>query len=341
MLKSNALRTFIAIVLLSGFLSCGRNPGSSLEEHCGKRDKVETVVLTSFEECLPDIHSGSSLYMMGDTLIIQDNKSTDMQFFAYDVREDKYLGNFGKFGEGPGEIANFGAVVTDPENKMLYGMSYNRFEMYGFNVDEALSDPDYGCFFKIKLKEINESTPLVVFGDMINDSTAYYEVRLPDADWINLESRIGIVNLNSGGIKLIEEDGGHSNPKSRNILASSRKKNLIVWASSTYDRVCIFDFDGKLRKIIYGPDYKERREKLNREYFYHLCIGKDGIYAGYLNELIVDQLYPDKIIVMDHSGNYVKTIDVGMQITGMAYNENFNRLYLSTTDYPQFGYIQL
>ena len=247
MVKSNVLRTSIAVALLSVFLSCGRNAGSSLEEHCDKRDMVETVGLTSIEEKLPEMSSGS-LFMMGDTLIIQDNKSTEMQFFAYDIKDSKYLGKFGKFGEGPGEIANFGAVVIDRENKMLYGMNYNRFEMYGFNVDEALSDPDYDCFFKIKLKETNGTTPLVLSGDVINDSTVYYEVMLPNADWNELESRIGIVNFNSGNISLIEEDGGHSDPKSQNALAASRKYDLLVWASRTYDRICIFDYDGDLKK---------------------------------------------------------------------------------------------
>ena len=44
---------------------------------------------------------------------------------------------------------------------------------------------------------------------------------------------------------------------------------------------------------------------------------------------------------MDLDGKYKKTLHVGKPICGMEYNETFNRLYLSTNDYPQLGYIQL
>ena len=336
---SNVFRIYPVFALLVGFLSCGRNPASSIEEHCGKRDKIETVELISIEEKLPEIHSYSTVFMLGDTLIINDSESTDKRFFAYDIKEDRYLGNFGKFGEGPGEIANFGSIIIDPVKHILYGMSYATWYMTGLDVKKALSDPDYKAFLKMKPKEIEGVTPVLGSGDWLNDSTAYYEVAVPNADWTEFDNRIGLVNLNDGSISLIEDNGFGKNTDNR--LTVSIKNRLMISTGRVHDQIHIFDLEGNLKKVIYGPDYTEKRHRPRFEYFYQSCIGKDEIYASYLNEYILEKNLPEDIIVMDLDGKYKKTLHVGKPICGMEYNETFNRLYLSTNDYPQLGYIQL
>ena len=336
---SNVFRIYPVFALLVGFLSCGRNPASSIEEHCGKRDKIETVELISIEEKLPEIHSNSGVFMLGDTLIINDYKSTNKRFVVYDIKEDKFLGKFGKFGEGPGEIANFAGIVIDPVNHILYGMGYSTWYMSGFDIREALSDPDYKAFFKTRLENIDGVSPFVATGDWLNDSTAYYEVVVPNEDWTEFDNRIGRVNLNDGSISLIEDNGFGNNTE--NTLTISLKNRLMVSVGRVHDTIRLFDLEGNLKKIIYGPDYTEKRHRPRFEYFCQACIGKDEIYASYLNEYILEKNFAEDIVVMDLDGKYKKTLHVGKPICGMEYNENFNRLYLSTNDYPQFGYIQL
>lgn len=327
------------LIVFLFFLSCRQGSGSSLEEWCGKRDRIEEVELCSIEEKLPAIHSSSTLFMSGDTLIVHDFKSTDMQFFAYDIKEDKYIGQFGKFGEGPGEIANVGNVMLDPNNKMLYCLNGSKWQIEGFDIPAALSDPGYRSFFKTKLKEIDGISPIIITGKLINDSIAYCEVRLPDADWREISSRIGRLNLNDGSLMLIEESG--NDKKSRNYLTLSLKNKLIVSTAWTHDRVRLFDLEGNLKKVIYGPDYTDSQKNPNKEYYSYVCIGRDGIYAAYMNDDIRRKQFATDIIVMDLDGKYQKTLHVGKFITGIQYNETYNRIYISTTAYPQFGYIQL
>ena len=339
MKTNDMLKKAFTAALLVGFLSCGRNPASSIEEYCGKRDRIEDVELRSIEEKLPEIHSYSTVFMLGDTLIINDSESTDKRFFAYDIKEDRYLGNFGKFGEGPGEIANFSGIVIDPVKHILYGMGYSTWYMSGFDIREALSDPEYKAFFKTRLKNIDGVSPFVASGDWLNDSTAYYEVVVPNADWTEFDNRIGRVNLNDGSITLIEDNGFGKN--SENRVTISLKNRLMVSTGKVHDQIRLFDLEGNLKKIIYGPDYTGKRHRPRYQYFCQACIGKDEIYACYLNDYVVNRSLAEDIIVMDLDGKYKKTLHVGKPICGMEYNENYNRLYLSTNDYPQFGYIQL
>ena len=339
MKTNDMLKKAFTAALLVGFLSCGRNPASSIEEYCGKRDRIEDVELRSIEEKLPEIHSYSTVFMLGDTLIINDSESTDKRFFAYDIKEDRYLGNFGKFGEGPGEIANFGSIIIDPVKHILYGMSYATWYMTGLDVKKALSDPDYKAFLKMKPKEIEGVTPVLGSGDWLNDSTAYYEVAVPNADWTEFDNRIGRVNLNDGSISLIEDNGFGNNTE--NTLTVSLKNRLMVSVGRVHDTIRLFDLEGNLKKIIYGPEYTEKRHRPRFKYFDYVCIGKNEIYASYVNDYVVNRFLAEDIIVMDLDGKYKKTLHVGKPICGMEYNENFNRLYLSTNDYPQFGYIQL
>ncbi len=339
MKNCSVVRIVLTIALLVGFLSCGRNPASPIVEHCGKRDRIVEAVLHSIEDNLPEIHAYADVNILGDTLIIHDHRSTNKRFFVYDIKEDRYLGNFGKFGEGPGEIANFGSIVIDPVKHILYGMGYSTWYMSGFDIREALSDPEYKAFYKMTPKKIMGVTPVLGSGDWINDSTAYYEVDVPNEDWTEFDNRIGRVNLNDGSITLIEDNGFGKN--SDNRLTISLRNKLMVSAGRVHDQIRIFDLEGNLKKIIYGPDYQKERKKPRFKYFSLVCIGKDEIYATYLNDYVVNGSFAEDIIVMDLEGRYKKTLHVGKPICGMEYNENFNRLYLSTNDYPQFGYIQL
>ena len=55
----------------------------------------------------------------------------------------------------------------------------------------------------------------------------------------------------------------------------------------------------------------------------------------------IKSIYPDKLLVFDTDGNYVKTMILNHPILGMCYDKQNNRLIFSFDDEFQFGYLNL
>jgi len=136
----------IIFAMVSLLCSCGQSKDSAVEIHSGSRENVTTVTLTSIDDALPMIHSDARLTLCGDTLIINDYKSTDKQLIAYDLNNGKHLGSFGMYGQGPGEISNFGGLFYDSKRGIIYGLDLSRWQISGFNLREAIADSTYKAF---------------------------------------------------------------------------------------------------------------------------------------------------------------------------------------------------
>lgn len=325
----------IAAMMCIMACSCGNSKKRGLitEIYSGKRDKIESRELKSIDDKLPALHSQVRMFMIGDTLIINDGQSRDHQFYAYDVVGDRYLGKFGKYGAGPDEIANFGTIGVDQESGILYGVDYSKWKVLGFNIAEALSDSTYHPLNKVDFDKGGD-TRMINRPLYINDSTVFCAIATPSSDFRRLNYYLGRFSLLDGKCERLDS----INPYSGLLCLNPAKEELIEF-SLEFDRINLYDFQGNLKRTIYGPDYKDYNRRI--EYFNSPVVVGDRIYAIYINGDFKDSEAGHQIVVMDFEGNYLNTIDVGVRVDALAYNPTTRRLFVSTWDEPQFGYFEV
>lgn len=315
--------------MLVGISSCSEKSRETVVVTEGARDNMVEVkdALVSIDSLLPDMHSMTLLYMAGDTLLFQDFKATDYQFAAFDIPNEKALGRFGKFGNGPGEIANVGAVFYDNNSKTLYGANGNRGKIVGFYVPEALNNPDYDAFDKIDMNE-----PL--FDPSFVDETTVLCPMLASLDDKHpVITHIGRLNLSDGKITVIDSI---TDDKARFLISASPKKGLIFAGDMKQDVISIFNLDGKLLRRIIGPEYSEEVNKQDR-YFSSSVFIDDVVAVVYSGKN--SEIPQNKVIITDLDGNYIKTLKFDFSIYSMVYHPSTGRVYVSTSGDPQFGYI--
>ncbi len=335
----SSVRKFESSILMlatmcTALWSCRPGAGHPVEKWHDERDKIEEISLVSIDEELPPLHSLVHMLTLGDTLIIMDNKSQDRLFHAYDVNKNKYIGSFGKFGNGPGEMAYIGGIYLDDKG-ILYGLNTAQMKLQGVDVKMALKDEEYKAFQKTRL---DESGYLVLFSSphFINDSTVICSLFTNDAS--EFVTHVGKFNPNNGATSVVVSIPSAGN--GRSLIAVAPDKDLIVETSMLEDRIRLFDMDGKLSRTIYGPDYGDK-DKTGISCFSDPIIAGDRIYVNYNGEHAGTRTMGTDIIVMDLDGKYLKTLRFDAPLGAMIYHEKSNRLYLSTEGEPQFGYLQL
>ncbi len=316
-----------AILLFLG--ACGGKGVS--EYHEEKRDKVidGTALMVSIDDNLPPIHSFAVPILAGDTLIIEDFKSTDLLYTAYDIYNDSTIGRFGKFGNGPGEIGNPLLEFYNKYDRTLYiGHGY-RNELVGFHLPEAVSDSTYDAVDKIPVDLYKG----ILYPYVIDKSTVLCTTYQNISERVSHISRL---NLNTGEITVT--DSVASDEKARFGIAVSEKDNLIYTADKQRDLIRILNLDGEVQSIIYGPEYDENINDKNYFFAVSEICGKKvaSVYTG-LNQ----ETYRDKIILTDLDGRYIATLKFDATVYGMAYHDKTGRLYLTTKGEPQIGYIEI
>lgn len=330
------IKTAVLLTIVSLLCSCDQSKDSVVEVYSGSRDNVTTVTLTSIDDALPMIHDNASFAICGDTLIINDYRSTDRQLIAYDLNNGKYLGSFGMYGQGPGEIANFGGLFYDSKNGIIYGLDLSKWQIAGFNLREAIADSTYKAFVKIRMTNHRGrpfNTPFYV-----NDTTIFCSVFVPDETGMKLGSHVGRFNLITGETSLLDSIVASGYPTAN--IAVAPLENRIFEIGHTHDRIRIYDFKGNLEKTIYGPDFIEKHDG-RTYYFASSTIAGDKLLVVYSGEDLLNKNRNHEIIVMDLDGNYIKTLDVGARISSIVYHPKTDRVYVSEDDEPQFGYFNL
>ena len=336
MMSIHQFLKLMSFAIVSLLCSCRQSNDSVAEVHSDSRDKVTTVTLNSIDDDLPPIHSDARFYISGDTLYINDYKSTYLQFIAYDLNNAKYIGAFGKYGLGPGEIANFGSLFFDRHRGIMYGMNLAKWEIDGFDIKEALADSSYKAFVKVKLTE-NDERP-INHATYVNDTTIYCAVYVPEEHGMQLSSHVGKFNLLSGKSEILDsvaEPGRHTG-----VIEVMPSQNRIFEIGITHDRIRIYNLDGNLIKTVYGPDFKEKHDR-RTYYFASTALAGDKLLAVYSGKDARHKDADREIVVMDLDGNYIKTLDIGARIASIAYYDKTDRVYVSQYGEPQFGYFNL
>ena len=316
--------------------SCFSDNRDVTERHEGTRDNIiEVSQLISMDNNLPEIHAVTSLYVIGDTLLFGDWMTRGPVFTAYDIKRDTVIGQFGKFGNGPGEIANFGAVFYDPKTQNLYGANANQGKIVGFHLPEAISNPDYDAFEKCKM-DFQNGNNAFISPHFIDDTTVICCVYIPDKETRGIISRIGRLNLKDSRVDII--DSTKAIAKSRCHIAVSPEKNVVLSVDNNHDLIKIFNIDGKPLSYIYGPDYEDDPPR-GKRYFSKLLICNDKMLAVYSGESTRNS--NKNILIFDLDGNYLKTLRFPYSINSFVYHPGTDRLYLNTDGETQFGYINL
>lgn len=332
------LRILSAVTICLALWSCRPGAVQPTEEWCGTRDNVEKATLVPFGESLPDIGGFNEMFISGDTLIINYISSQDKLFFAYDLNKDKYIGSFGRYGDGPGEMANIGGIFIDDKGR-LFASNANHMNIQYVDIDKALHDDDYKANVQVKHDISNGFMPIACCKYM-NDTTVLCSIFTPGR-W-SYNTHVGRFNPQTG-VGVVIDSITTGKDTDRSAIAVSPGKNLIASVGMSHDRIRLFDLDGNLKKTIYGPEYEEKRDNKYR-YFANAVIGDDKIYAlfrGKEKDLEKSSYSSEKMIVMDLDGRYIKTLDFGYPLVDMVYHNKTNRLYISTDGEPQFGYLQL
>ena len=324
-------------ISLRALCSCGQSASHSLVEKMGRRDVIEYIECTPIDMNLPAIHAFSNIKIIGDTLIIHDHTSTEHQFLTYDIVQDRYIGSFGKSGNGPGEISNFGSIFIVPHKRTVCGIDGNKWHVSAFRLDSALAAPDYDAETIADLDVSKGRFPLN-YANYLNDTTIICSVYMPNKDNTGLATRLGRLNLISGTTEVIDDIEPEN--KVRSSVAVSQRKNLIVTADLTHDRIRFYSLDGQLIKTVYGPDFTEQPNG-RKSYYSSPVIAGDKIYIVYLGKDLMEQRFGNEIVVTDLDGHYLKSLRLNNQIVSIDYHEKSDRLYMSLEGDTQFGYIQL
>lgn len=320
-----------AVLMISVLCSCQQRTDSWHIDD----EKMQETKLVSIEDSLPPINAYSHIFINGDTLFIHDFRSLDNQFMLYDIAKERYLGSFGKTGNGPGEIINFANIMFDRYHNTMYGLEGNKWEIRGYKIDEALNNPDYMPFTKLKfdfdkvLRPINDSY-------FLNDSTVICNIYVLEEN--TASTQLGKVNLATGEMTIL--DNSPYIPKYRSALTVSPDNDKIVVTDKTHDRIRIFDIAGNIQKTIVGEDYEAAIDPATA-FFESPVIVNDSVYVLYSGKGYDRSQGINRIVVVDLDGNYVRTLKTEVPLIGIAHHRPTNRLYFTTNSTPQFGYIPL
>ncbi|MBD5324174.1 MAG: hypothetical protein HDS02_04965 [Bacteroides sp.] len=290
----------------------------------------------SIEDSLPDLNALSYIYIIGDTLIINDWKSIEKQYYAYNLTNNTGLGWFGKSGGGPGELVKYMGGTFDKVNKIIYGVDFGPMEIKKIDIQKALSDSTYGAETVRRIDPGKEG--YFTSGYYLNDSVIYTSWVLPDSIRHTMHTLIVRYNPMTGNVDAIERPD--ENNMKNSFMIYNTDSACFVTFCRFYDLMRLYDSKGNLRKNIYGPDYKNESDGRTAYFFGAEIDRNNNIYAIYCGK-DYGQYKPQDIIVMNSDGEYLKTIHFDYYLWNIAYHMPTHRLYFSMDGEPQFGYINL
>jgi hypothetical protein len=317
--------------------SCTHDSGT--EKHQGKRDKIVNVREKVKEIVIPEedvmIGSFARLYLMGDYLIIADQRSPDKFIHLFDKNRFGYVTSTAYRGQGPGEIANLGTIGVDEVNRIFFVSDHGKQRIFGYELDSVLVNPfHYIPYVKMKM---NES----LFPDKyqyINDTLSIGLIIEPKGN-NDFKPSVAKWNMNTGEIKFMKYE--HPDIKKKRIVfAASMEDNIYVECYTNHDLMTICSLNGDLKYNIYGRNYNNM--ETNKIHHYgKVVFCNDRIVAAYSGGDNNTDYYPTKFLVFDLTGDYIQTLETGYRIDDFCYDKENNRIIMNLNDDIQFAYLEL
>jgi hypothetical protein len=279
-------------------------------------------------------------------LILFDFYATDKGVHIFDKNTFSYITSAVTIGEGPGEISRCGSISFDKKNRNLWINDMGKLVLWNFPLDSILHNPDYKTTTSIKISEEEEAFWNFAF---LSDSVIVGNAITVDKNQNLVYSNIKY-NFDSNSSMIF----GYKNEEIKSDFSQSwfdlsPQKNRYVNGYFSYDLLTICNSDGTLVSNIYGSKWgKNKREKL--VFFLQVEFSSDKIFASYSGkpEMYFDENerpqfnYPDKIVVFDKNGIYLKTYEIGERFSSFCLDIDNNRiiLYYETRENP-LGYFNL
>ena len=86
-----------------------------------------------------DISNFGTPYILNQYLLISDYKSFEKLIYIFDKNSFKFITSVGDNGQGPGEIANMGAIIPNNRENAFYVIDHGHQAVYDFPMDSVLS----------------------------------------------------------------------------------------------------------------------------------------------------------------------------------------------------------
>lgn len=282
------------------------------------------------------------VYLLNNYLLICDSKSYNDQIYLFDKNNFTFITSTAPMGQGPGEITNMGHIATDDNFHRFYVSDHGKQKIFCYELDSVLSHPGYMPATKMSMNEKEFPRTYQYISDTLSigaiiKPTGNYGFNQYSARW----------NMSTGEIQAMP-DLHPEIQKKRYDVAASVKHGICVESYQRHDLLTIRTLKGDLKYDIYGPLW-ELGTKKKILYFRDVTFCKDKIlvlYSG-TDAFTKNQhgdpvsVLPEKFMLFDLNGDYLKTLDVGYQIASFCYDESNNRLILSMDDEIQFGYLDL
>lgn len=312
--------------------SCSR--GDSQNVYADERDNVEKAEFVAIDDSSLIVNRSAELLIIGDTLLLRENRSTDYVFTAVDLNTQKSIGKFGKVGNGPGKLANCGGMFFNPRDSMVCVLNYSKWQIDGFPIHAALANSEYLGQRLLKFKADSGSNTMQ-HPFMADDSTIVCMKYALDGSTHKFTPTIGEFNIASGDGKTLEKNADESSTGRSMVFVP--ESGFIYVADRHNDRLQKFDRDGNLLLTVYGSDYDDSFDNRN-DAFGSITFGDGKLFTTYRDP---NDKEAGIIHVFDEDCKYLKTLRLDNRVIFIAYHKQNHRLYLNVDSEPQFGYIQL
>lgn len=286
------------------------------------------------------LHSWSNIICSGGKIFITDSQSTDSIIGVFNASDLAFEGLIAKVGPSPEEITVPGALQYDPQIGRLSIFDYGQMTIKTYNVDSALSDRPYHPQITGKIPNGHIPDRYVRLNDSVGISRL---IKMPDnpAERNGYNQTLCKYNILTGEIDEFDIPDRQNGLKT--LFAVNAPKNRIVECAINNDLISIYDIDGNKLRDIQGPNYDSEGVVKGVRFFTHITTSDDNIFALYSgSDDKSKNSYGQYIHIYDLEGNYIKTLDAGMLIGHIAYDDSSNRLIMICEDSDvQLAYIDL
>lgn len=335
---------YIAIFFILASITSCRSNHTDTEKHQSERNNIVNVKNKVCQIEFENMEiATSSVFLLNEFLLILDYQNAANHIHIFDKNTFEHLTSIAPKGKGQGEFVNIGQIVANEKERTFYANDHGKHCIFEYSIDSVISNPYY--IPKVKVKMSNKLFPIGY--DYYNDTLSIALTLKPisNNDFIQIVSKW---NMSNGELKLMPYE--HPKPVKRRIsCASSIEDNIYVECYIRHDLMTICNLDGNLKYNIYGPTWDERGTQI-AHYGDVLFINNKivTLYNGN-NQYFLDKnkrtraSYPSKMIVFNKAGEYIKTLDVGLQIANYKYDKETNRVFMVLeNEYPmQFAYLDL
>lgn len=329
---TNMMKKLFMLTLVACW-SCGQNTETT-EKQQRYRDKIvnvkELVKGFTIDDVL--ISSSKRLSVVDNYLVVQDYKSFDQLIHFFDRNTLQYLASTGTKGQGPGEIANMGALAWNGIKREFYVTDHGHNCIYSFDIDSVLKNPHYTPSEKYRITNKQFPSKYTYLSDTLS-----FGLIIEPTGKSGFNQSVGKWNMLTGEIQKM----AYTHPaieRKRVDYALLQEYKIYAEVYAHHDLITINNWDGELVCNVYGPEWNS--ETSNKMlYFSNPIIYNDKLlvcYSGNKNYEPSDQSniagYTSKIMVFNLHGDYLKTLEIGSHIIEVVPDNHNKRLIMALDD---------